>query len=322
MRDANYYAEILSNASGITENQAKTCLYYAAATYLIPDNLDLIAILAVIGPMGTGKTTLLAQLNNMVNEPKYIGAQSKATLRDELSGTTTAIIDEGDRTYERHLQHRYAKETSEIVHNVAKKDQTWRQVHSNIFGATIIARRTPFEDPATRSRAIVIHTRYREGKYQLSEVNTKDLERMASSAILSSVTSHRIRNNWRVLRAIARAQYDKEWLEYSRKEIRKDIKALMIGQEFEPEEAVLITLKEHMIEIEQANKVYVPEDPLISNLKSDLRQHFDLNIKSYQIKEICIELGFKVVTTNNYPRVKTDVELLGKLLKDRRLLKN
>lgn len=322
MQDTNYYAEILSNASGITENQAKTCLYYAVATYLIPDYLNLIAILAAIGPMGTGKTTLLEQLSRMVNKPKYIGAQTKATLRDELAGTTTAIIDEGDKTYERHLQHRYAKETSEIVHNVAKKDRTWRRVQSDIFGATIIARRTPFEDPATRSRAIVIHTRFREGMYQLSEVNTEDLEKMASSANLMEGTSHRIHDNWRVLRAVAKAQNDKEWLKYSRKEIRKDVKAMMTGQGFEPEEAVLVALKEHMIEVKEANKVFISDDPLISNLKSDLKQHFDLNLKSYQIKEICIELGFKVVTTNNYPKVRTDIELLRKLLKDRRLLKD
>jgi len=90
------YVPAIMGASGITEEQAKTCLYYAVATYLIPNRLKIMPILAIIGPLGTGKTSLLNQLLTMVNEPELILAESTPTLRDKLSKTTTACIKEGD----------------------------------------------------------------------------------------------------------------------------------------------------------------------------------------------------------------------------------
>lgn len=60
----------LIRASGISRQQAKTCFYYTVATHLLPDLLELIAILAIIGALGTGKSGLLAQPAKMVNLPK------------------------------------------------------------------------------------------------------------------------------------------------------------------------------------------------------------------------------------------------------------
>jgi hypothetical protein len=57
----------IMGASGITKEQARTCLYYALATYFLPDKLEIMPILAIIGPHGTGKTNLLKQLEKMVN---------------------------------------------------------------------------------------------------------------------------------------------------------------------------------------------------------------------------------------------------------------
>ena len=107
------YISALIRASGISRQQAKTCFYYAVATYLIPELL-LMPILAIIGALGTGKSKLLAQLGKMVNQPKLIGAESQSTLRDELDKTVTALLDEGDKVYEPYLQRRYARDTSEL----------------------------------------------------------------------------------------------------------------------------------------------------------------------------------------------------------------
>ena len=61
------YVPALMGASGITKEQAKTCLYYAIASYLIPDKVKRMPLLTIMGPHGTGKTSLLKQLSKMVN---------------------------------------------------------------------------------------------------------------------------------------------------------------------------------------------------------------------------------------------------------------
>ena len=50
------YVPALMGASGITKEQAKTCLYYTTATYLIPDKVKRMPLLTIMGPHGTGKT--------------------------------------------------------------------------------------------------------------------------------------------------------------------------------------------------------------------------------------------------------------------------
>jgi hypothetical protein len=319
MQNIDDYVAVLTNASGITTQQAKTCLYYAISTHL--EHLSIMPILAIIGAQGTGKSALLEQLRCMVSAPKLIGAESPATLRDALADATTALIDEGDKADERYLQRRYSIKTAEVTHNVAKRNKTWHKSNANIFGATIIVRRTPFEDPATRSRAIVIHTKYRKGKYVVQEVDSKHLADIANSVKLENETSQRINDNWRPLQAVARTIGDDEWLSYSQDEIKKDVHAMMASQGFEPEEAVLVALREKMITIESNGQEIYHADPLVSDLKGVLKQHYDLNLKSYQIKELCIGMGFKVVTTDNYPKVKANAELIEKLLKERGLTK-
>ena len=67
------YVSALIGASGISRHQAKTCFYYAVATHLLPEQLELMPILAIIGALGTGKSKLMAQLVKMVKQPKLIG---------------------------------------------------------------------------------------------------------------------------------------------------------------------------------------------------------------------------------------------------------
>ncbi len=101
------YVPAIMKASGITFEQAKTCFYYAIATHFLPDELNIMPILAVIGPQGTGKSDLLTQLSTMVNKPNIIMAESIPTLRDNLHNTLTAIIDEGGDVHEKYLIQRY-----------------------------------------------------------------------------------------------------------------------------------------------------------------------------------------------------------------------
>jgi len=304
------YATVIQRASGITLEQAKTCLYYAQTTYMLPDKLDKMPILTISGALGTGKSALLDQMSRLVNEPNVISGETISTLRDELNGTVTALIDEGDRVDELLLIKRYSKANAKITYKVAR-DKNWEPVTCNVYGATIICRRLPFENQATKSRSITIRTRYNPGNYEVIDVDTKPLEEMARMTSINVRVSQRVADNWLPLRTLATSSHDEEWLKYSDEEIRKDTLSLLAGQGYEPEESLLITLK--------ASVKSPIQDVLVSDIKSTLKIQFDLNLKNYQIRQLLQDLGFKIVTGGNYPTVKMDVALIDKLMRERNL---
>lgn len=313
----------IMGASGITEEQAKTCLYYAIATYFLPDKLELMPILAIIGPIGTGKTDLLNQLEKMVNNPKLIGARTFPTLRDKFGITTTALLDDADKIDEDILIHRYSKTGSLIEHKVdiapSVSATKWVTKKTDVFGATIITKRTPFKDSAVTSRSIIIKTKYVPGKYKIKwfrnahEVLSKKAEKIDLEE-MGKHTSHRTKNNWMPLRAIARYFRDEAWLEYSKKEMKGGTRVLRTGQSYEPEKALLIVFNENMKKAMTSTGTLFENSVLISTMKSDLWKQFDVNLTNMQIQEILRGLRFKVVSHSGYPKVKFNEKLLNELL--------
>lgn len=312
--DETEYLQIILGSSGISEEQARTCLYYVLTTYLLPDKLSIMPILLISGPLGTGKSALRDQLGRMSNGTRLIGGETVATLREELHDTITALIDEGDKVDELLLIKRYSKESSKLTYKTAL-DRGWLTARANIFGATIICRRLPFENQATKSRAITIKTRYRIGDYEVQSLNEESKQRLkeiAKMTILRLKVSQRIRDNWLPLQTLASTLGDHAWLKYSEQEIQRDTTSLIAAQSYEPEEALLIALNV------KAKKTIETNIPL-SELKIILKSEFDYNFKNYQIRQLLQDMGFKVVTSDNYPAVKTDNELLNKLLKEKKL---
>lgn len=316
----------IMGASGITEEQATTCFYYAIATYFLPDELELMPILAIVGPHGTGKTDLLKQLQKMVNSPRLVGARTSPTLRDKFGVSTTALLDDADdlnEQGEKMLINRYSKVTSILEHNVdvgTREHPFWKMKQTDVFGATIITKRTPFKESAVTSRSIIIKTIYAPGKYKIkgfrnvNEVLSKvageiDLEEMGK------LTSHRTKNNWMPLRAVARYFKDDEWLEYSKKEMKRGARVLQAGQSYEPEEALLRVFGVNMKGATTSTGALLEKAVLLSTIKDDLWRQFDFRLTNMQIHEMLGGLGFKVVSHSGYPKVKYDKDLLNKLLK-------
>jgi len=324
------YIEIIRGASGITEAQAKTCFYYAVSTYLIEEVIDVnakgvttsklnhIPILAFIGAHWTGKTSAIEQMEKIVWKPKLVGAQSSAALRGELENTGTVLIDEADEINENLLIRRYARETGRIVWNESLGDRMWQRHPANIFGATIVARRKPFKDPATKSRSITILTKYRPGIYEVREIK-KGIIKLAEEVELNAITSHRIRDNWLPLQAVATCMEDKSWLNYAEEQIQRDTTAMLGSQSFEPDEAVLLVLDEEMIRLNVGQELVLEGDVLLSKMKDALKKEFDLSLNIPQIHDVLENLGFKLVSHSGYPKVKADNALLRKLLKERQL---
>jgi len=306
----------ITGASGITTEQAKTCFYYAIATYLT-DRLYKMPILAIIGPHGTGKSSLLNQLRGMVNQPKIVSGESAPTLRDELGDAITALIDEGDHIREKFLIRRYERATSSVNYKMTDGGRGWGTTSSFIFGATIIVRREPFKDQATRSRSIVIKTRFNGGNYKTKRFSNikESMINVTKNIEMEKTNSDRAHDNWAPLQKIASSLGDKKWLKYSNSEIENDIKALRIGQDYEPGEALLMVLNEKM-NVSKTKKASLPPDNiLLSAIRDDLQTEFDIHLKNSQIMTLCSDFGFNVVSHAGYPKIKTDIKLLNKLLK-------
>jgi nicotinamide riboside kinase len=311
----------IMGASGITKEQAKTCLYYVIATYFVPDEIELMPILAIIGPQGTGKTELLKQLAKMANSPKWVRGRTFPSLRDKLGRTVTALLDDADDIDEKILINRYSKIDSVIEHKVQLPDKRWVTKKTDVFGATIITKREPFKDSAITSRSIILKTKYKHrDDYKLTKFrNVHEVLIEKAEAIdlkkIGKPTSQRVQNNWMPLQAIASYFKDEEWLEYSKKEIQGSTRVLRAGQHYEPEQALLLVLKEKMKEAMFSTGGMLTDDVLLSEIKNDLRIQFDVNLKNIQIHELLRGYGFKVVSHSGYPKVKFDKELLNKLIK-------
>lgn len=137
--------ELIMRTTGLTANQAKTVVYWATATYALP-KLGKFPILAIQGPAGTGKTTILRILKEISFQPPLElidGHMSNPTMRDTLAGCDTALIDEPDKIFEKWLINRYSRQSSKT--SVKREgDKGWNQQEIDLFGATALHRRTPF----------------------------------------------------------------------------------------------------------------------------------------------------------------------------------
>ena len=290
------YVKTITTASGLSEYQARTCVYYAVCTYHL-EHLMKLPTLSFQGPAGTGKTSAMEQLRRIVKEPKPIQGRTYATVRDELTDAGTALIDEADRLdrLEELLTSRHSKENGTFTVNHSNSQGGYQPKKHNIFGATIVCRRVPFADVAFRSRAIVIPTRHKGGKYILTGVSGFGSKAMMTGLKIQD-TSDRVEDTWEPLLAVARSIEDNEWLEYAKKEIEKQTMLMRQSQGIEPQEALVYTLK--ALNRQGTAKI------MISIIKQALKDNFDVSLKVGQVMDICSQMGFRVVRPQGYPQVE------------------
>ena len=163
--------EILQTASGLTDEAAKTCVYYAAGTYGLKQ-LDQYPILILQGATGTGKSEAMKALAKIVHNPSWLGTNlTTASLRDGLGKAkdATAFIEEGDSATEGIIANRYSRDTSKTSVKRATL-AGWSDQGLDYFGATVLHKRKPFNDAATASRSIIVKTRNNPGNYFILEV--------------------------------------------------------------------------------------------------------------------------------------------------------
>jgi hypothetical protein len=312
------YVKAMLEASGLTVFDAITSVLFAITTHI---DLEQYPILVYLGPRGTGKSEAMKQLFLMCKGAKWIGRRTEAAHRNSLQeGVRTAFVDEADdiETLITDLYtKRYSRQTGTIEVNVPVRGKGYELRPYDIFGATVMAKRTPIADVALRSRAIIIRTSYDLDNYDITNIGNV-------SAIASDITS-RVRQKIRAIGGIDRVQQTWNplyvtagefsmaiWRREALEVMVREAEALAGGQGYEPSDAILQAI--NILSINPTNDKREDKSVRISDVGRVVKDEFALTLRPNQIKEEAEAKGFQTSTLHGYPVIKVKKELLDALL--------
>ena len=299
-------------ASGLDDNVAKACVYYAVGTYGL-EQLETYPILVLLGPAGTGKSSAMQVMKQLANRPIWLPTRlTKASLRDELGNAknATAFIEEADNVDEEIIANRYSRETAKTGVKRTVPPGGWVDTKVDYFGATVLHRRQPFKDLAISSRSIAVRTRNRLGNYQIPNVdesyreNIRKLWEQAKEHLSRYQSSSRAGDVWKLLIAVAITVGDSEWLAYALGEVTKATESLRFGQEFEPEQAVVSAIIGH------SEKEMVA----LFSIREWLKREYNWQPSAWTLGDIIRNLGFEVKTSHGERKVVINKKLLSEVV--------
>ena len=314
------YVQAMTGASGLDEFDAITSVLFAITTHL---DLEQYPILVYLGARGTGKSAAMKQLFPMCKDSKWIYGMTFASQRDEVKDTRTVFVDEADivdsnaeltSLYTR----RYLKETGMIKAKARGHYGAWVMEPCNIFGATVMAKRTAIGDVALRSRAIIIRTAYRLGNYDYKDIG--DVSEIASGISnkvrqrLSEIGElDRVYQTWSSLLAVADELDMPAWHNKCIEIQAKEAEAMVGGRGYEPSEAILQAID---ILGRDVNGERIDKSVRISEFVRVLKEEFALSLRHNQIEEEAKGKGFEAGKSKGYPTIKIKKDLLDRLLPD------
>lgn len=314
------YANAITLACGLSLNQAKTVIYWVVVTYGI-EKLELMPILTITGPQGTGKSTLMKLTGQICYRPRQMdGEMSKAELRDKLEINTTALLEEADNVDERLLLKRFSRQTATTSIKDGSASQGWKSKPVHFFGSTCVHRRISFKDAALDSRSIAIRTAYKQGTYTVPVLDPAPLSAIAAGIDWSQRVpavaglDGRAVDAWMPLCQVAVACNDVEFMAYVIGQINEAIKNLKEGQAQEPVQ--LVVSKLIALAWDDHDKLFkdrVALKAIEKGLKED-----GSRINSWQAGKALREQGFGVRTIGGTqyaevtkPQLKNVAEKLG-----------
>lgn len=285
--------ELIEATNGLDQQQAQTIVNYAIATYGLPF-LEKFPILAISGPAGTGKTTLLEVLRLIsYKAPKelIVGNASKAVLRDILANQITALIDEADEIYEDLLTIRYSRQTANMKVKRAGQEGGWVNKGVELFGATALHRRKPFKDSAVLSRSIIVRTKKAKVDIFLADDFSEFAEVLDGIAQLvewkhvPQLGGNRIADTWAPLVAVDDL-LGGDWKAYADEQMKAAQANLDSGRETEPSQAAFKSFLALAFE-DEGNLL---ERVLLGSIANNLTD--EEGMSSYQVGIILSDLGF------------------------------
>ena len=286
--------QLIQSTTGLDGNDSRTVVYFAIATHALP-NLEKFRLLAIYGPAGTGKSTLLKILGLLAYKPVEIdGKATKAVLRDELRAETTALIDEADGIFEEWMVNRYDKDLAKFGVNRANQGG-WSKDTINLFKATALHRRTPFKDPAILGRSLTVSTRPKEGgvrpfkaaHFQQYTDEIKVLAQKVNWGVGDDQNTDRTADTWAPLLAVD-AFLGGGWAPFARQQLERARANLRLGHEEEPTQAVYRAFLALALPDEELG----PEERVpLADINKRLKE--EQNLSSWQIGITLRDLGFE-----------------------------
>jgi energy-coupling factor transporter ATP-binding protein EcfA2 len=300
-----HYANAITSACGLDDNQAKTVVYWAIATHAI-EKLEIMPILIIYGGYGSGKSSLFKVLKQICHSPMSIdGKVSRAEFRDSLKPNTTALIEEADDISEDWILKRYDRQISNTSVKRGSASQGWTPEKLNLFGAAVLHRRVPFKDPAVDSRSITIKTIHKPGSYSMVTLNATDLMNIAAAIDwlkILPLPGNRAGDTWMPLFQAASVCMDIAWIQYAAGELNKAIKSLKVGQDYEPN--LLVISKLTALAIDDKNLQLKPRVALRA-IEKGLKDDGE-HLNSWQVGRILRDWAFEVKTIGGTRHVLVD----------------
>ena len=305
-----HLVDILQMVSGLDDEIAKTCVYYALITHHL-DFYTFVPILESYGPLGTGKT----QLEEFMERVCYLahickcGGITYAALREELykAKKGTFIGDEVDCDVKK-VEDLYGIRCSASGSAPLMKSQgksQWQGETIPIFGATVLHHRRPFLDPSNQSRAITIKTHWKPGKYIKMEAFKDvpiEIPQIPVGNISNTLSLGRAYDTWYPLLDMATGAGDTEWLAWADKKMKESEKEVNEGQAYEPNAVILAKLIEACVDSDSSKiKSDIDRVNVHSQIVAPLTKEYPW-VNSHSVPRILRELGLEIHRTggNNW----------------------
>jgi len=312
------YVEAVKKAGNLDENQAKTLVYYCIMTW--SDEPEIRPPVDLDGEAGTGKNGIMKQMKPWCRGAKWIVGREKtpAQLRDELANTTTAFVEEADKTKdpkstENWYQLRYDEMGKEISYRRQKLNRSEysvsEEVTCNHFGYTVLHTQNPFQSSEMERRILRI-TIYKNSNrlYVITEgLPHGILAQIANEIDWHSPIKQNVSNSawdvWLPFMRVAAHLKDSEFLKYAEEQIELKNEEDNLSKVFEPKGVVFSEICGLYEEALSSEKKHIP----ITNVRPKVKDRgYDFDER--QITAIAKNLGFTVVYPHNKAHIKMEGE--------------
>ena len=167
----------LRASTGLQDRERKLVTYWTLATHMLP-HVNVFPLLVLRGKMGPGKSETLNTIAKLAYQPHPFNLRGNtlSVIRDALvaSHQDAAIAEEADQgwkdelSFERLVSDRYHRQSAQTG-KMEKSGDNWMSTTKHTCGATVLHRRTPFNDAALDGRSIAIRFRF-DATRQYTEV--------------------------------------------------------------------------------------------------------------------------------------------------------
>ena len=244
----------LADSAKLDIRDAKTAIYWRLASRY-SQQLHFFPALALVGPAGSGKGTIMAALKVMPGETSPITdceIITMAACRDMLAANQNRVFfaDECDGL-KPEVSHLFMARTNREMAEITYKEQVgtnnkYEQRTVNIFGPTVMHLRNQLDDPAKSSRSIQIFTRHADGPYPVFDADLSALSMLEFDMMHIPTTGGRVAVTWAPVLAIAEQLGDFEYLADIQALISMEMQTLRERAEYDPASVVLARIVDYI----------------------------------------------------------------------------